>query len=267
MLARILKLGLATLTVISFVYVAQSSAEPKQHHALWLVKPPKYGPDATQFSFVNPNAPKGGRARLWSVGAFDSLNSFSFKGQSAAGLTLIYDRLMAPNGDEPGTLYGLIAEWASFPDDYSSVTFKLRDDARWHDGKLWVLNSGTGHLGTVDLSSGLFEPLVFMPGFVRGLAFHNNHAIVGLSLPRDGTFAGLQLDEELKKRDADPWCGVQVINLSSGDVVEWIRFETAISELLDVCVLPGVRLPSATAPSDPNIAKFYTIDAGPAAAG
>ena len=135
MLARVLKVGLATLTVISFFYIAQSAAEPERHHALWLVKPPKYGPDATHFSFVNPNAPKAGRARLWSVGAFDSLNQFSFKGQSAAGLNLIYDRLMAPNGDEPGTIYGLIAEWASYPDDYSSVTFKLRDEARWHDGK------------------------------------------------------------------------------------------------------------------------------------
>ncbi len=149
-------------------------------------------------------------------------------------------------------------------DEIVTEKLSMPHSPRWHDGRLWVLNSGTGHLGTVDLSCGSFEPFVFLPGFVRGLAFHNNHAIVGLSLPRDGTFAGLQLDEELKKRDADPWCGVQVINLSSGDVVEWIRFETAISEFLDVCVLPGVRLPSATAPSDPNIAKFYTIDAGPA---
>src|SRR5665647_406563 len=80
-----------------------------------------------------------------------------------------------------------------------------------------VLNSGTGYIGTVDLQSGAFEPRAFCPGFLRGLAFHNGHAIVGLSLPRDGTFSGLALDTELKKRDADPWCGVQVINLASGD--------------------------------------------------
>jgi uncharacterized protein (TIGR03032 family) len=135
---------------------------------------------------------------------------------------------------------------------------------RWHDGRLWVLNSGTGHLGTVNFATGEFEPKVFLPGFVRGLAFHNNHAIVGLSLPRDGSFAGLKLDDELAKRDADPWCGVQIINLATGDVVEWIRFEAGVSELLDVCAIPGVRLPSATAPTSGEINKLYTIDNGAA---
>ena len=61
---------------------------------------------------------------------------------------------------------------------------------RWFDGKLWVLNSGTGHLGTVDVTSGAFAPHVFCPGFLRGLAFHNGHAFVGLSLPRDGSSRG-----------------------------------------------------------------------------
>jgi uncharacterized protein (TIGR03032 family) len=129
---------------------------------------------------------------------------------------------------------------------------------RWHDGKLWVLNSGTGNLGTVNFKTGAFEPRVFLPGFVRGLAFHNNHAIIGLSLPRDGSFKGLQLDAELAKREADPWCGVQIINLSSGDVVDWIRFENTITEMLDVCVLPGVGLPSATAPTSPEINTLHT---------
>jgi hypothetical protein len=65
-------------------------------------------------------------------------------------------------------------------------------------------------------------PRVFCPGFLRGLAFHNGHAIVGLSLPRDGSFAGLALDQEPKARDAEPWCGVQIVDLKSGDIVEWI---------------------------------------------
>jgi uncharacterized protein (TIGR03032 family) len=81
---------------------------------------------------------------------------------------------------------------------------------RWHAGRLWLLNSGTGYLGTVDLATGVFEPRVFCPGFLHGLAFHNGHAIVGLSLPRDGSFSGLELDNELKRRDADHWCGIQI---------------------------------------------------------
>ena len=98
------------------------------------------------------------------------------------------------------------------------VTEKLSmpHSPRWHQGRLWVLNSGTGYLGTVDLDSGAFAPRAFCPGFLRGLALHNGHAIVGLSLPRDGSFSGLALDAELKRRDADPWCGVQIVNLALG---------------------------------------------------
>ena len=131
---------------------------------------------------------------------------------------------------------------------------------RWHDGRLWVLNSGTGHLGTIDPDTGTFEPLVFCPGFVRGLAFHDGHAIVGLSLPRDGSFSGLQLDDELKQRDAEPWCGVQIVNLASGDIVEWIKFEGGVSELFDVAVLPGVRWPIATGFLNDEIHKLHTFE-------
>ena len=142
------------------------------------------------------------------------------------------------------------------------VTEKLSmpHSPRWHDGRLWVLNSGTGYLGTVDLESGAFEPRVFCPGFLRGLAFHNGHAIVGLSLPRNGSFSGLQLDDELKTRDADPWCGVQIVNLASGDIVEWIKLEGGVSELFDVAVLPGVRWPVATGFLNEEIHKLYTLE-------
>lgn len=142
------------------------------------------------------------------------------------------------------------------------VTEKLSmpHSPHWHGDELWVLNSGTGHLGTVDLDTGAFEPRVFCPGFLRGLAFHNNHAIVGLSLPRDGTFAGLELDDELKKRDGEPWCGIQIIDLNSGDIVQWIRLEGAVTELFDVCVLPGVRRPYCTGFLDTEINTAISIE-------
>lgn len=142
------------------------------------------------------------------------------------------------------------------------VTEKLSmpHSPRWHAGQLWVLNSGTGHLGTIDLDTGTFEPRAFCPGFLRGLAFHNGHAIVGLSLPRDGSFSGLQLDDELKTRDADPWCGVQIVNLAAGDIVEWIKLEGGVSELFDVAVLPRVRWPVATGFLNEEIHKLYTFE-------
>ena len=74
------------------------------------------------------------------------------------------------------------------------VTEKLSmpHSPRWHADRLWVLNSGTGHFGFVEVASGAFTPLVFCPGFLRGLAFFDRFAIVGLSLPRDGSFSGLR---------------------------------------------------------------------------
>lgn len=71
---------------------------------------------------------------------------------------------------------------------------------RWHQGELWLLNSGTGELGVVaDLDSGMghFEPRMFCPGFLRGLSFHRGHAFVGLSKPRYKRFEGLPLDARL----------------------------------------------------------------------
>jgi uncharacterized protein (TIGR03032 family) len=142
------------------------------------------------------------------------------------------------------------------------VTEKLSmpHSPRWYDNKLWVLNSGSGHLGTVDLGSGDFTPRAFCPGFLRGLAFHNNHAVVGLSLSRDGSFSGLALDDEMKKRDADGWCGLQIVNLASGDIVQWIRIEGAVSELYDVAVLPGVRRPMAASFTGPEINDPLTFE-------
>lgn len=121
---------------------AQDAAKPPdtakvahRHHALSLVGEPKMPADFKHFDWANPDAPKGGRLRNWEMGTFDSLNRFSIKGQSADGLGLIYDSLMSTSADEPSTEYALIATWASYPDDYSSVTFGLRPEARWHDGK------------------------------------------------------------------------------------------------------------------------------------
>ncbi len=108
---------------------------PRRHHALSLIGEPRYPANFAHFDYVNPDAPKGGLVRLAAIGGFDSLNSILYKGQAAAGLGLVSETLMADSLDEPSTSYGLIAEWASYPDDYSSVTFKLRDAARWHDGK------------------------------------------------------------------------------------------------------------------------------------
>ncbi len=116
---------------------------------------------------------------------------------------------------------------------------------RWHDGKLWLLNAGTGEFGHVDLEAGRFEPLCFCPGFLRGLSFIGDYAVVGLSLPRDNrTFTGLALQETLEAKKAEPRCAIHVIDLRSGDTVHWIRFEGVFAELYDVVCLPDAQRPS-----------------------
>jgi len=112
-----------------------SAGSETRHHALSLVGEPAYGPDFKHFDWVNPDAPKGGTVRQWAMGSFDSLNPFSVQGSTAAGVGLIYDTLMTSSPDEPSTEYGLVAEWVSFPDDFSSATFGLRPEARFHDGE------------------------------------------------------------------------------------------------------------------------------------
>lgn len=133
---------------------------------------------------------------------------------------------------------------------------------RLHDGNLWVLNSGTGELGIVNLEkAGLdrFEPKVFCPGFLRGLAFHGNYAFVGLSKPRYKRFEGLALDQKLKDADSEPWCGIQIIDLNMGTCVDWFRIDGKVGELYDLEVIPGYTTPMAVAPESQEAASLVTL--------
>jgi microcin C transport system substrate-binding protein len=128
------RLALALVLAGLLAAPAQAEDAPIHRHSLSLIGEPKYPAGFDHFDFVNPDAPKGGLVRLADIGSFDSLNPVLYKGEAAAGLGLVYENLMSDSLDEPSTSYGLIAEWASYPADYSSVTFKLRDEARWQDG-------------------------------------------------------------------------------------------------------------------------------------
>jgi uncharacterized protein (TIGR03032 family) len=131
-------------------------------------------------------------------------------------------------------------------DEVIATGLSMPHSPRVYRDKLWLLNSGTGHFGFIDRSSGRFEQVAFCPGYLRGLSFHGDYAIVGLSKPRENkTFSGLALDENLRAGDAEARCGLQVIDLRTGDVVHWIRMEGVVTELYDVVSLPGVIRPQA----------------------
>lgn len=117
---------------------------------------------------------------------------------------------------------------------------------RLHRGRLWLLESGTGHLGHVDPRTGTFERVAFMPGYARGLTLVGNCAVVGLSRPRrEHSFQGLALDHNLADRGTTARCGLHVVDLERGATLHWARIESGIEELYDVAVLPGVVRPKA----------------------
>ena len=139
---------------------------------------------------------------------------------------------------------------------------------RLYQGKLWVLNSGTGELGWVEQSDnpdelGTFHPLCFCPGFLRGLAFHGNYAFVGLSKPRYERFEGLALDQKLTEADSEAWCGIQVIDLTSGSCVQWFRIDGEIGELYDVEIVPDMICPRSFGFLTNDVQSIITIEDGP----
>jgi microcin C transport system substrate-binding protein len=114
-----------------------ATGEPAWRHALSLFGDIKYPADFKRFDYVNPDAPRGGVARMISIGTFDNFNVAvaGVKGSIAPAAALIYETLMTRSQDEVATEYGLLAEAASHPDDFGWVTYRLRKEARWHDGK------------------------------------------------------------------------------------------------------------------------------------
>ncbi|WP_158819042.1 extracellular solute-binding protein [Methylocapsa sp. S129] len=99
-------------------------------------------PDFKHFDYVNPNAPKGGllSLQITSTGGnqnfdtFDTLNMFSKKGDGAAGMTATFDNLMTSTGDEPDSVYGLLARAVRYSQDKLTYRFLLRPEARFSDG-------------------------------------------------------------------------------------------------------------------------------------
>ena len=119
--------------------VFAASASPV--HGIAMHGLPKYEKDFAHLDYVNPDAPKGGKITFGLQGSFDSLNPFILKGVAPRGLWdvdyghNVYEALLARSDDEAFSLYGLIAEWIDMPEDRSSITFKIRDEARFSDGE------------------------------------------------------------------------------------------------------------------------------------
>jgi microcin C transport system substrate-binding protein len=115
--------------------ISSAAAEPR--HGISVFGDLKYPPDFAHFDYVNPDAPKGGRLDtmgILAIDTFDSLNGYILKGDAAQNIELLFDSLMVRATDEPDALYGLIAKSADIAPDRQSITFELREEARFSDG-------------------------------------------------------------------------------------------------------------------------------------
>ena len=127
---------------------------------------------------------------------------------------------------------------------------------RWYDGKLWVLESGAGAIGTVDRKTGRFETVAEAPGFTRGLDFCGPLAFIGLSQVRESAvFSGIPITERLTERN----CGVWVVNILTGQTVAFVKFEDAVQEIFAVQTLPGIRYPDLINDDEKIIGHSYVL--------
>jgi microcin C transport system substrate-binding protein len=127
----------ASAAVLLALIPAHAAEEDEWRHGLSLMGDLKYPAGFTQFDYVNPEAPRGGLVRLGVQDTFDNFNLFvsGVKGALEGGIPLVYDTLMEQAQDEVSTEYGLLAEAVRHPPDHSTVTYRLRKEARWHDGR------------------------------------------------------------------------------------------------------------------------------------
>jgi uncharacterized protein (TIGR03032 family) len=187
------------------------------------------------------------------------LNGLAMRDGKARYVTVVSPSDVVDGWRDRRTDGGCVIDVAS--GDVLVAGLSMPHSPRWYRDQLWVLHSGKGEFGRVNLNSGRFEPLAFCPGYLRGLAFAGDFAIVSLSKPRhDKTFGGLPLDGELKSRNAVAQCGLQIIDLRSGDIVHWLRAEGMVSELYDVVSLPGVCRPTALGFKTDEIHRLLTAD-------
>ncbi len=131
---------------------------------------------------------------------------------------------------------------------------------RWRDDRLWLLNAGSGEYGYIEPADGRFVAVTFCPGFLRGLHFIGDFAILTMSLPRGNrTFEGLPLDAKMQAVGAAPRCGIAVIDLKTGDLAHWLRLEGIVTELFDTVVVPGTKRPAAIGFRSDEIRRVLSV--------
>jgi uncharacterized protein (TIGR03032 family) len=180
------------------------------------------------------------------------------------GLAVVEDRVAyvtaLGTSDEPGGWRARKSDGGVLIDVASSEIalggLSMPHSPRWHGGRLWLLESGKGSLCVADLEAGSVQTVAELPGFTRGLAFIGDIAFVGLSQIRESsTFGELPITQRLKERQ----CGVWMVDVRSGGVVGFLRFDDLVQEIFDVAVLSGAGYPEIAEPADDTTALSYAL--------
>ena len=131
---------------------------------------------------------------------------------------------------------------------------------RWHDQRLWCLESGSGRFGWVDTLKKIFHPLIDLPGYLRGLTFHGDFAFIGSSIPRENSgIKHVELEDKLASTGESQACGIFVVNWRTGRLVHFVRITGGVQEVYDVAVLPETFRPQARAIDDERVETLLNI--------
>lgn len=207
---------------------------------------------ATRFNCLATLADRGSFTPLWRPPFVDRLaaedrchlNGFAMRDGRPAYATCVGASNVAEGWREHRRDGGLVLDIAS--GETVARGLSMPHSPRLQGGRLWLIQSGTGEFGHVDLATGRFEAVCFLQGFARGVAFLGGYAVIGVSRPRENrTFEGLKLNDRLAREGVGPLCHLAVVNLATGDVEHRLTIEGVVEELYDVAVLPGVIRPSA----------------------
>lgn len=205
---------------------------------------------ATRFNCLATLAERGSFREVWRPPFIDRLaaedrchlNGLAVKDGQPAYVTCLSQTNVFEGWREKRRAGGVVLEVPT--GEVVSEGLSMPHSPRFYQGTLWMLQAGTGEFGRIDLATGRFEPICFLPGFARGLAFVGNHAVIGLSQPRENrTFEGLMLNERLKAEGVSAQCAVCVVNLRTGDIEHRLEIGGVVTEIYDVNLLAGVIRP------------------------
>ena len=146
-------------------------------------------------------------------------------------------------------------------DKLACTGLSMPHSPRFFNNKLWVLDAGTGWLGYVDFEKKELKKTLWLPGYLRGMSFvGDKYMVVGSSESRhEGTFQGLPLGEELKKRGLEAICGFFVIDMKTWVIVHTFQFHGKSNEIYDVVAVEGVKRGQLIELNDPDGKTLYKV--------